>query len=366
MTRLLLGVPTRNESATIRQVTRDLDLGALALGDNSSTLCLADGGSTDDTAARFLETQTSNEKVVLNVDGIGKGRNVRALFEFCIGSDFDGLICVDGDLLAVPPQWVRSFTDRLRNGAGLVVANYPRPWNDANMTNQIAVPVVLASTGVPIREPIGGDFACSRQFMERALSEPWGDLALNFGVDLFLLGIGLDAGDVQETRLEAGKHQGWRAKGTAAIRVDMTRKIEDVRAASAAFARTRSWPSERKWGTFTKPAPLNKRIARRADPQVIQNLAASALADVQRRGTTLDIAIPNSVEDFATSSWAELLSQSLVDQWDEAKQIDFQHFFFIRMAETYKRLGATSAEAYKQESRSLAAALAYARGEPLL
>lgn len=357
---MLLGIPALNEEDTIAGVTAGLAAGGESLSRISTVLCLADGGSVDQTVERFLATPSRLPKVVLSVAGRGKGNNIRAMFEYALSERFDGVVSVDADLIGVPAQWTHAFAVALANGANMVVGRYARVWNDANMSNHIAVPTVLASTGVAIREPIGGDFAVSHRFIESVLARGGQVFSGGFGIDLQLLQHALDIGRLSEVVLDGGKNQGWRAGTTSGIRADMTAKIDEVITAASTIARRGSWPPPSSWRSFAAPGDLDRSRARVADPGRIQAVAEDALLRLKSDRPNLGVPLPSQVAAFSTEDWANALARRLMAPWDRRQRAAFQDLFFVRIAETQGRLGKNDEE-YKREAGRLAIDLASAR-----
>ncbi|MGC4865229.1 glycosyltransferase [Micromonospora sp. DT53] len=221
--RVLLGLPTYREAETIAAVTRSLDRAAAACGRSAEfTLVNLDNRSPDGTRETFLATDTQLPKVGLQTaPGIrGKGANLRLLFEYAAACSADAAITIDADLEFIAPEWIDIFLSAvLDDGAGIAVPLYGRTWYDANQTNQLVAPLVLAVTGEPVRQPIGGDYAFSLAYMRRILRDQWLPGAQGFGIDPFLVLSGLAGQDLHQVRLPGGKFHSWRS--------DTPEQIED-------------------------------------------------------------------------------------------------------------------------------------------
>jgi glucosylglycerate synthase len=59
---------------------------------------------------------------------------------------------------------------------------------EGNTTNHIASPLLAAVLGVEVQQPIAGDFAFNRGFVERALTWPLPESAQLYGIDIHLTG----------------------------------------------------------------------------------------------------------------------------------------------------------------------------------
>src|SRR4029450_12425492 len=165
-------------------------------------------------------------KVCLRTASRGKGHNFRRLFEFCREKDAAALVTIDADLEIVPADWLPALVGPVLAGrADFVTPLYGRFWYDGNMTNQFMAPLVLAVTGHPIRQPIGGEFAFSRAVIARLLDEQWPAGAYGFGTDLFAVLRSLRAGFiVGQAPLSVGKVHSWRSDSVDQLEEEMGTK----------------------------------------------------------------------------------------------------------------------------------------------
>lgn len=190
--RLVIGLPSFNEAATIGAVTRVLDDAACSLTGLCCLLCNADSASEDGTADVFLRTPTRTPKVSLVTGSAterGKGRNVLAILERASGLDA-ACVFYDTDLVSITPEWLKTYVAAIIRGYDFVTPSYRRAKHAASVTNTTLYPLVCGILGADIRQPIGGDFGLSSDFIAHVLKSRSGlDPALDlsgFGIDAFL------------------------------------------------------------------------------------------------------------------------------------------------------------------------------------
>lgn len=226
---VVVGVPTWCEAASIRDHACRVDeaLFRAGFGVKGALIVNADNRSPDGTADEFMATATGHEKVVLTTDGRGKGRNCAALFEFALQVHARVLVTLDADLEVLPLDWLPALIAPVLHGsADLVTPLYPRFWYDANQTNQIAAPLFLATTGVAVRQPIGGDFAFSTEALRTLSALPWPEAAFGFGWDAFVVTTSLLEGlAVRQAPLSYGKIHSWRSDSAEEIEQEMELKF---------------------------------------------------------------------------------------------------------------------------------------------
>jgi hypothetical protein len=186
----LVGIPARNEAATIAAVARAADAGLLATfpsGDNM--IVLADNGSTDGTPDAFLAAATTAPQSVVQsgAAGTGKGTNVLALVRLALQHDADQLILLDADVRSGEPAWIGRLAAAIDTGMPtLAVPTYRRNRYEANTTNHLASPLVAALFGTPLQQPIGGEFALNRALLHRMRHWPAPASVSLYGIDIWM------------------------------------------------------------------------------------------------------------------------------------------------------------------------------------
>jgi glucosylglycerate synthase len=186
----VVGIPARDEARTVGAVAQAADAGLhLAFPGGANVLVLAENGSTDDTVARFTGTPLRAGKVVTSSagEGTGKGTNVFAIMDRALELDADRLLLLDADVRSTEPRWIPALAGAVDCAEpALAVPAYRRNRFEANTTNHLASPLLAAVFGVHVQQPIGGEFAFNRAFLERARSWPRPGSAHLYGIDVWL------------------------------------------------------------------------------------------------------------------------------------------------------------------------------------
>lgn len=96
-------------------------------------------------------------------------------------------LTIDGDIRSITPAWIPNFLQPLVLGeAGFVSPSYQRSKFEGSTTNHFAYPVVLATTGRHVRQPIAGDFAFTRALIDAIMKHPVPAFAQYYGIDIYL------------------------------------------------------------------------------------------------------------------------------------------------------------------------------------
>lgn len=189
---VLVGIPCFNNERTIahvlQRVTHGLDR---YYRDMRNVILVADGGSTDDTreAARDYEIKPWQEKIVSIYRGPGgKGTALRSVFEAAERLGVKACVVVDADLRSITSDWVLDLLDPvLETGYDFVAPVYLRHKYDGTITNNIVYNMTRALYGKRLRQPIGGDFAFSREVARfYAAQDVWETDVARFGIDIWM------------------------------------------------------------------------------------------------------------------------------------------------------------------------------------
>jgi len=189
---ILVGVPCYNNDKTIAHVIQMVTHGlAKHYKDRRSVIFVADGGSTDDTreAAREFEIKPWQEKIVSIYRGpAGKGTALRSVFEAAHRLKVQVCAMVDSDLRSITADWVKYLLDPvLKNGYQYVSPVYVRHKYDGTITNNIVYNLTRTLYGKRIRQPIGGDFAISRDVAKFYTEQDvWETDVARFGIDIWM------------------------------------------------------------------------------------------------------------------------------------------------------------------------------------
>jgi hypothetical protein len=222
---LMVGIPSFGNADTIGHVVRAAMAGMVQyFPDLKPVLVNADGGSPDDTPRVVVSTESPDyvEKMILvrplhrlrriavtYRGSSGKGSAVRALLEVARELQVETLVLVDSDLRSIVPEWIELLAGPiLKGGYDFVAPLYARHKYDGTITNHIAYPLTRTLYGRRIRQPIGGEFAFSRDLVNALLDlDDWDEATARFGIDVWMTHHALESGHaVCQTRLGAKIH----------------------------------------------------------------------------------------------------------------------------------------------------------------
>ncbi|MGC5411560.1 hypothetical protein ACPXCX_49035, partial [Streptomyces sp. DT225] len=183
----------------------------LALNDMHGVIVHADSSDGPDTAAAFATTPTRAKTLVLTGLERGKGAQILAALQRPELVEADAVLIADTDTHAPEPAVYRALLDQVRAGAALAIADYPRYWDEANLTNHVARPLIAAATGLDVPQPLAGDLAVSGRVLavaQQAAAELPDELArcvAGYGIDAFLLLTAATTGPVTSVRVTGPK-----------------------------------------------------------------------------------------------------------------------------------------------------------------
>jgi len=189
---IIIGVPCYNNESTIAHVIQMITHGlAKHYREKRSVIFVADGGSTDDTreAAKEFQIKPWQEKIVSIYRGpAGKGTALRSVFEAANRLKVQVCAMVDSDLRSITADWVKYLLDPvLEKGYQFVAPVYVRHKYDGTITNNIVYNLTRALYGKRIRQPIGGDFAISRDVAKFYTEQDvWLTDVARFGIDIWM------------------------------------------------------------------------------------------------------------------------------------------------------------------------------------
>jgi glycosyltransferase involved in cell wall biosynthesis len=186
---IVVGLASYNEADSIDYPTQQASLGLKKYyPDHTSCILNCDNHSPDGTEGVFLGTETDVPKIYVTTppDTPGKGYNFENMFRKVLELDAEVLVCLDADLLSVTPEWIKNFTDPILAGFDMVNPIYSRHKYDGTITNSICYPLVYGLFCRNVRQPIGGDFAISREFAEHLIKQPWHRTTEEYGIDIFM------------------------------------------------------------------------------------------------------------------------------------------------------------------------------------
>jgi glucosyl-3-phosphoglycerate synthase len=189
--RVSVCLPARNEEATVGAIVAAIVDELVEHYHVVDEVVVVDDGSTDATAAvaAAAGAVVVAASTVLPECGPGTGKG-EALWKALYVATGDVLVFCDADLTDFDPAFVTGLLgplllEPLTGGAGVgfVKGHYDRPIGGGRVTELVARPLVglFFPDLLPIRQPLGGEFAARREVLERV------PFVQGYGVDLGLL-----------------------------------------------------------------------------------------------------------------------------------------------------------------------------------
>lgn len=360
---LIIGIPSWCEEENIRSVTEMIDAALHKDGfqPDQAILVNADNSSPDRTREEFLAAKTVYEKVSLVSNERGKGHNFLCLFKYLIEVNAEALVTVDADLERIEAGWFKDFYKALTfGGKDMVFPLYFREWFDGNMTNQLVAPLLAAVTGVPIRQPIGGEFGFSPRLCRALVQERWHLWASRFGVDVFCTFFALRKGfSIYQMPMKGGKYHHQRSSSPEEMELEFDAKfnavvgtllMESVRTGKISSKNKLEFPK-----TVIDPTGKDE-----FNSDYIQISAKMALKKLQERVPRESWWPPLASHlDLSDEKWVQILQQMYLTvrrhgQLSAQQFQDFRWLFYLRMASKLPFLTNENVDASVQEvSRAL-------------
>lgn len=188
-------LPSLDEPDTIAGVVTAVDT---ALDDEHALIVHADASVATGTAIAFQATAIRARTLCLTGLPPGKGGQVRAALRHVAPAG--PVLLADTDTRNPHPSTYRALLDRVASGAGIALADYQRYWDEANLTNHLARPLIAAATGHDVPQPLAGDIALAPSVaaaVDAAHAALPGALAAivdGYGIDAFLLQVAVATG----------------------------------------------------------------------------------------------------------------------------------------------------------------------------
>ncbi len=188
MKKIAVCIPSYNEKENIQNITAQVDLALDYIKNDEVTKYIVncDNSSPDGTNDYFNKVETKHKKISIIANNNGKGVNVRNFFKFVLDNDIDYSFTIDADLRSFKVDWLVKMYEKLDEGFDYVVPNYKRRKEEGNTTNHFVVPVLYNVYGKFIRQPIAGDFAFNKKFVEEIMNEEFSPYILKYGIDIFM------------------------------------------------------------------------------------------------------------------------------------------------------------------------------------
>ncbi len=205
---VMVGVPTLNHAATIRDVVRAVDASFRTHFSRQRTLFInSDAGSTDGTQAIINDCCTDPARTVTTSLGLrtvhrisapyhgmpGKGHVVRMMFAAADLLQTTAVVILDPDVSNITPEWVAALAAPVRNDRfDFVAPVYRRAPAEGLLVTQFLRPLISALYGYRVNEPLVGEFGCSGRFAGHCLEHlAWSHEMVQNGSNLWLTGTAL-------------------------------------------------------------------------------------------------------------------------------------------------------------------------------
>lgn len=208
---LLVGVPTRNHADTITGVIGAVEASFRTYFPRQRTVLInSDSGSTDDTVALVQSCCVDHARTVSASLGLrsthrisapyhgipGKANIVQVMFAAADLLQATAIVILDPDVVDVTPQRVAALAAPIRDdGFDLVAPGYRRQPVEGLLVTQLLRPLVRATYGYRVREPLLWEFGCSGPFAAHCADQlAWDSETVQQGVNLWLTGTALVGG----------------------------------------------------------------------------------------------------------------------------------------------------------------------------
>jgi len=207
---VLVGLPTLNHADSVGPVVRAVHVAFnRELARERTALVNVDGGSTDGTPdivrdASILDRETlvasqslrTRHRISAPYHGVpGKAAALRTIFAAADLLQARAVVVLDPEIASVTAESLVALArPALRGEADFVSPVYARHPLDGLLVTQVVRPLFRAAYGLPLLEPLAGEFGCSGLFAARCLDEPaWDTDDLRLAIDLWISGMA--AGD---------------------------------------------------------------------------------------------------------------------------------------------------------------------------
>jgi glycosyltransferase involved in cell wall biosynthesis len=187
---IVVGIPSYNEASSISLPTKQADIGLTKYYSHKTAVIInCDNASPDGTTQAFFDTETKTPKMSLTTEPgiVGKGYNLRNLFQKAVELSAKAIIVLDADVKNVTPQWIRNLCEPLFDDYHFVAPLYVRHKYDGSFTNNLVYPMTRALYGRRVRQPVGGEVGFSGETAKLYLDcEYWDENVGQFGINLWM------------------------------------------------------------------------------------------------------------------------------------------------------------------------------------
>jgi hypothetical protein len=208
---VLVGLPTLDHASSVGPVVRAAHVAFnRELARQRTALVNVDGGSTDATLsvvrdASIVERETlvtsqslrTRHRISAPYHGVpGKAAALRSVFAAADLLQARAVVVLDPEIASVTPESVAALArPTLLGEADFVSPAYARHPMDGPLVTQVVRPLFRAAFGLPLQEPLAGEFGCSGRFAARCLEQPaWQSDDLRLAIDLWISGMAAESG----------------------------------------------------------------------------------------------------------------------------------------------------------------------------
>lgn len=189
-------LPSREEAATIAQVASAVDR---VMQGGAGSIVNVDCSKSDLTQRTFCSVSTATSKKSVHTGTAGKGYQV--LLGLAEERTAGRYLLVDTDNSRPEATVFAALLSAVDEGADLAIADYNRLWIEGNLTNHVARPILYASVGLDLPQPISGDIAISGR-LAKAVLEAFELIKIDglaacvggYGIDAFIVLVAAKAG----------------------------------------------------------------------------------------------------------------------------------------------------------------------------
>jgi hypothetical protein len=208
---VLVGIPTYNNAASVGQVVKAVHVGFARYFPRERTLLMSsDGGSTDGTLDVVQSATPDDAEALTTLHNLrtmhrvgapyhgqpGMARALRTIFAAADLLQARAVAVLDPEVTSVTPEWIeRLLRPVLQESFDFMTPVYPRHRHDGLLVTQLVRPLLRATYGHRIREPVGIELGCSGRFANHCLgSDAWENESVRVGIDLWVVGAALAGG----------------------------------------------------------------------------------------------------------------------------------------------------------------------------
>ncbi len=195
---MVVGILPWDESKSINLSTEKIDEGLCEFfPDRKSVIISCNDHSDSSTPRAFLEVKTKAPKIYLTPPegGQRKGNNLRNLLRKAVQLGAKAIVVVNADPRSVTPRWIKNLGDPLFRSFAFVSPLYLHHRYEGTMTSNVVYPLIRMLYGRRLRQPTGGDYACSGELARLCLEDDlWDGQTSQLDVDILMITLAITHG----------------------------------------------------------------------------------------------------------------------------------------------------------------------------